>query len=162
MAAAHDDEFTAFASARWQALRRFAFLLTGDLGEAEDLVQVALAKTYVAWPRIRSGRATESYTRTCLSRAYLAQRRKRRIREVPVAVLPEVAADGDGVGEDTLWCQLRLLPARQRAVLVLRYYEGLNEREIAQTLGCAPGTVKSQASKGLAKLRQILSVESTT
>lgn len=156
-----DTEFTDFAQARWHRLCRFAYALTRDEQAAEDLVQEALTKVYVAWPRIRSSDAVEAYSRTCVTRCFLADRRRRRWHEVPLGTEPgsEDTANDRGLdveSRDEIWRELGALPPRQRAVLVLRYYEDLTEAQIADVLGCRPGTVKSQASKALARLRNKL------
>ena len=154
--AEHDHEFGAFMAARWAPLCRFAFVLCGDRQEAEDLAQVALTRTYRAWTRIAAREATDSYTRTTIVRLFLNDRRRRRLRTVPLEGADGgpavVARDGEG-DRDALWVHVMGLPPRQRAVVVLRYYEDLTEAQIAEVLGCSRGTVKSQASKALASLR---------
>lgn len=150
----HDEDFAEFMTARWPALQRFATLLCGDSEEGEDLAQRALVKAYAAWPRIRAREAVEGYTRTTLTRLFLTDRRRRRLTTVPLDQGREVAAPSvDTVGREAMWSQVLRLPPRQRAVLVLRYYEDLSEAAIAETLGCSRGTVKSQCSKALANLR---------
>lgn len=156
-----DAEFTDFVHARWHRLCRFAYALVRDEQAAEDLVQQALTQVYVAWPRIRSRGAVESYTRTCVTRCFLADKRGRRWHEVALDVRSgrdAMANDSEPAIEarDEIWRELGALPPRQRAVLVLRYYEDLTEAQIAEVLGCRPGTVKSQASKALARLRHRL------
>ena len=156
-----DAEFTEFVRARWPRLCRFAYALARDEQTAEDLVQRALAQVYVAWPRIRSSDAVETYSRTCITRCFLADRRRRRWHEVPFDAPSGTsdranASEPDVEARDEMWRELGTLPPRQRAVLVLRYYEDLTEAQIADVLGCRPGTVKSQASKALARLRHQL------
>jgi RNA polymerase sigma-70 factor (sigma-E family) len=150
-----DDEgsFEAFVRARLPALLRFAYAVCGDPHTAADLVQDALERTGLHWSRIdRSGDA-EAYVRRAIVNGRTSRWRKLR-RESLVDVVPERQPYDDRPGHDeTLWQLLTTLPRRQRAVLVLRYYEDMSEQQIAATLGCAPGTVKSQASKALAKLR---------
>lgn len=159
MAKARDEEFRDFVAARSGALLRFAYLLTGDQHLAEDLLQTALTKTYLAWHRIRDHGALESYVRRTLATTATSWWRRRWTGEQPTEDVPDRELSdrtGDYDERDVLWQHLRALPARQRAVIVLRYYEDLSEAEIAEVLGCAPGTVKSQASRGLAALRERL------
>jgi RNA polymerase sigma-70 factor (sigma-E family) len=155
-----EREFRRFVAARSRALLRTAYLLTGSQAGAEDLLQTALGKTYRAWTRLESPAMYEAYVRTTLARTAAKWWRRGRREGVLLASLgsAEVSASTDGSVEDRdeLWRQLLLLPARQRAVLVLRYYEGLSEAEIGRVLGCAAGTVKSQAHRGLATLRSRL------
>lgn len=165
-----EAEFVAFVTSRGHALLRTAYLLTNQRQEAEDLLQTALSKTYGAWRRLRAPQAAEAYVRTTMVRDAARIRSRRNSRpETLVADPPERLQrhpPAHAVGEadaDELWAALASLPPRQRAVLVLRYYEGLTEREIADVLGCSTGTVKSQASKALAKLRhRIPSFESAS
>lgn len=156
-----DAEFTDFVTARSRALLRVAYLITGRREEAEDLVQTALAKTYVVWPRIRAHEAVESYVRTCMVREHLSLvRRQRLARTIARGVTPAPDADLPQSSVDNrlvLWAALKNLPPRQRAIVVLRHYEDLSEKETAAIVGCAVGTVKSQASRGLAQLRLALS-----
>jgi len=152
-----DESFTAFVASRSTALLRTAYLLTGDHGQAEDLLQTALAKTYLAWPRIEDIGAVEAYVRRAMVTTNVSWWRRLRGREVLVAATPErgLAADelGDADERDTMWRLLLGLPVKQRTALVLRYWGGLSEAEIAHEMGCAPGTVKTHASRGLAALR---------
>lgn len=150
------EGFDAFVAARSTSLLRTAYLLTHDRGLAEDLLQTALAKAWFAWDRIEG--TPEAYVRRILVNTYSSWWRRRWNGEEATAELPErgpVGSDGPGrIDQRTdLWRALGLLPRRQRAVVVLRYYEDLSEREVADLLGCSVGTVKSQASRALAKLR---------
>jgi RNA polymerase sigma-70 factor (ECF subfamily) len=159
-----EAEFTAFVSARGAALVRTAYLLTGDHQAGEDLVQTALAKTYVAWPRIRDREAVESYVRRTMVTTQTSWWRRRWRGETPTADVPELArADADPVGahaeRDRIWRHLGRLSERQRAVLVLRFYEDLGEAETAALLGCSPGAVKSHTHRALARLREALVAE---
>jgi RNA polymerase sigma-70 factor (ECF subfamily) len=161
-----EEQFRRFVAARSRALLRTAFLLTGSQAGAEDLLQTALAKTYRVWSRLESAAAYEAYVRTTLARTAASWWRRRR-REAELLVgLGSMAASPSTedplADRDEMWRQLLLLPVRQRAVLVLRYYEGLSEAEIAQMLGCAAGTVKSQAHRGLATLRHRLAANDTS
>lgn len=150
--------FDDFARTEATALTRLAYLMTGDKGAAEDLVQEVLEKMYVKWRRIDTPRA---YARKALSRRVTD--RWRRIKARPPEVfsdqLPDSAVDDGATARaerDKVVTALATLPPRQRAVLVLRYYEDYSEKQIAETLGCAPGTVKAHAAKGTAALRDIL------
>lgn len=153
-----DAAFDDFVAARMGALLSYAHLLTGDRHAAEDVVQTALAKTAVAWRGVRDKSNPEAYVRRAIVTTQLNVWRARRWRETPFAVMPDHAAydEREARSDDraAMWSALRTLPPRQRAVLVLRYYGGLSELEIAGALGCAVGTVKSQAAKALARLRE--------
>ena len=155
-----DSEFRSFVSARSPALLRTAYLLSGgDWALAEDLLQTALTKTYLSWGRIRDQNARESYVRATLATTATSWWRRKWIGERATAVLPEtaVADPGSRVDDrDVLWRLVLTLPVRQRAVLVLRFYEDLSEAETARTLGLSPGTVKSHTSRALATLRREL------
>jgi RNA polymerase sigma-70 factor (sigma-E family) len=152
-----DDEFTAYVAARSSGLLRLAYVLTGNRGDAEDLVQVALTKAYVAWPRIQSEYAVDSYVRTCLVRAHFAGRRRRQLSLVRLATDPQDRGTDAALtaveDRDHLWQALRGLPPRQRTVIVLKYFEDLDEASIASLMKCSRGTVKSQASKALKTLQ---------
>ena len=146
--------FEEFVAARRTALLRSAYLLTGDHEDAEDLVQVTLVKAVPRWRRIADH--PEPYVRRILARESISRWRRRRWREVATDRLPEQidpAADRD---DSVLREALGRLAPRQRAVIVLRYYEDLTERQTADVLGIAAGTVKSQARDGLARLRVLL------
>ena len=151
-----DGEFQAYMAARWPVLVRTAFLLTGDRFLAEDLAQTALTRVYASWRRVRRADDVDAYVRRVLVNANAGRFRKRRVAEQLVAV----PADGRShvphepiAQRSALMAALAELPVRQRAVVVLRYWEDLPEREVAAVLGCSVGTVKSQASKALARLR---------
>lgn len=152
-----EAEFTAFLHARQAALLRTAYLLTGDHASAEDLVQTALAKLYLAWDKVEARESVDAYVRRILINEHNSWwRRAFKRREVTTAELP-VRGSTDTYDEGLaaeVWKFVRSLPDRQRAVVVLRYYEGLSEAEIADILGISPGTVKSQASRALGTLRQ--------
>ena len=163
MGRADRSEFADFALARSRALHRAAYLMVGDTQLAQDLVQEALTKTYVAWPRLRDPRNAEAYCRKAITTTAISWfRRKGWHNERPTEHLPDVAR-GMAAGHewavaerDAVWRELRQLPPRQRAALVLRYYEDLTEAQTAAAMGCAVGTVKSQVSAGLTKLRKKL------
>jgi len=157
---ARDTEFAEFVAARYRALVRTGLLLTGDLGHAEDLAQSALIGTYLAWRRLRDPANAEAYARKTLVRLAIRARRRRWTGEVTVGRMPELAA-GEAAwqpGTAGLAVDVRramaALPAGQRAVLVLRYFDDQSEAETARLLGISPGTVKSRAARGLASLRQ--------
>ena len=147
------EQFEAFVAARSGQLLRTAYLLTHDHGLAEDLVQTALAKSWFAWSRIEGD--PEPYVRKVLVNTYSSWWRRRWTGEHPTEVLPETGTDepADPTDRTDLWAALERLPRRQRAVIVLRYFEDLTEAETARLLGCTVGTVKSQTSKAFAKLR---------
>lgn len=150
------DDFDVFVVARGAALLRTAYLLTGDRHLAEDLVQAALSKTYRHWTRVCSG-SPEAYVRQVMVRENISWWRRRRVVETPVAEVPEQAVSGSGSDVErrvSLDAALRLLSPQQRAVLVLRYYHDLTERQAADVLGCSVGTVKTQAHRALKRLRE--------
>ena len=153
--------FAEFALARAGALHRAAYLMVGDSQLAQDLVQEALTKTYVAWPRLRDPANAEAYCRKAITTTAISWfRRKGWNNERPSEHLPDgpVGAGQESafVERDAVWQAVRDLPPRQRAALVLRFYEDLTETQTAQAMGCAVGTVKSQVSAGLKKLRERL------
>ncbi|WP_076263967.1 SigE family RNA polymerase sigma factor [Intrasporangium flavum] len=153
------QEFDAFVEARSSALLRTAYLLTHDRGLAEDLVQASLTKAWFAWARIET--RPEAYVRRIMVNTYSSWWRRRWNGEQATADLPESSGNqdprrGESVRVDDrtdLWRALERLPKRQRAVVVLRFYEDLSEAETAEIMQCSVGTVKSQASRALAKLR---------
>jgi RNA polymerase sigma-70 factor (sigma-E family) len=154
------EEFTEFARNRTQALLRSAYLLTGDQHLAEDLVQASLARTYLAWRRLDDPANAEAYTRKVMYHLQISSWRRHKLRESITADLPEPRrADPDPSDTAdvriTLRAALVKLPPRQRAVLVLRFFEDRTEAEAAVLLDVTIGTVKSQAAKGLARLRAI-------
>ena len=156
-----DRDLGAFIDARSGSLLRFAYLLTGDHALAEDLLQNSLIKVYLSWDRIRDRAALEAYTRTVMTRTQMSWwRRPARREQLGVEPTERAARDDHNVDErDQLWRLLATLGPRQRAVLVLRFYEDLSEAEIARVLGCSAGTVKSQLSRGLARLRERMAGE---
>jgi RNA polymerase sigma-70 factor (sigma-E family) len=145
-------DFESFVAARSGALFGTAVLLTGDRHVAEDLLQTALAKSWLSWRRISGD--PEAYVRRVLINTYISMWRRKWNGEPPTETLPETEspAGTDPAARQDLVAALHRLPKRQRAVLVLRYLEDLGEREVAALLGCSVGTVKSQASRALAKL----------
>lgn len=154
-----DDDFSQYFAARVHLLRSTAFLLCGDWHRAEDITQTALVKLYVAWPRLARHDALDAYARRIVVRTFLAENRRlwRRREQLP-GTLPEppAATDDDPSHRMLLLSALAAAPPKQRAVLVLRYWEDLGVEETAAALRCSVGTVKSQAARGLATLRQRL------
>lgn len=152
--------FPEFVRARSTALQRAAYLMVGDPSLAQDLVQEALTKTYLAWPRLRNPAAAESYTRRVITttaltwfrrRAWSSERSFADVPERPVAAHDETVAAGTA-----LWAALAELPPRQRIAVVLRFYDDLTEAQTAEAMGTAVGTVKSQVAAALATLRALL------
>ncbi|WP_457208774.1 SigE family RNA polymerase sigma factor [Nocardioides sp. P5_C9_2] len=155
--------FAEFVAARSAALHRSAYLMVGERQLAQDLLQEALTKTYVAWPTLRDPSKAEAYTRRVITTTAISWYRRRSWQERPSDTIPEAPADArsDGLGDDLarrewVWSALQSLPPRQRAAVVLRYYEDLTEAQTAAALGCAVGTVKSQVHAALATLRTTL------
>jgi RNA polymerase sigma-70 factor (sigma-E family) len=146
--------FEGFARARLSALLRFGYALTGNQEAASDLVQEALVRTGARWSWRARREDPERYTRRVMINTNVSWWRQRR-REWPTASPPDRGYDMQ-YRDYELWRALSSLPARQRAVLVLRYYEDLSEAQAADLLGCSIGTVKSQSAKAIAKLRAIL------
>ena len=151
------EEFTEFAAAAAPRLRRTAFLLCGDWHSAEDLTQTALAKVFVAWRRINQPEAAHAYATRTLVHSYLADRRLRRSGEILAGELPERPAEPHQAEDRiVLLTALAKLPAKARAVVVLRYWNDLSVDQVAATLGCSPGNVKSQSARAMDKLRTLL------
>jgi RNA polymerase sigma-70 factor (sigma-E family) len=156
-AVAQSSEFEDWMAARQHKMLRTAYLLTGDVHAAEDLTQTALAKVYLAWDRVSAAESVDAYARKILVNEHTSMwRRLWRHREVVSDTsthdVPVAAQEYDGVTA-TLWDAVRSLPERQRAVVVLRYYEQLSEKESAEALGVSVGTIKSQSSRALDTLR---------
>jgi RNA polymerase sigma-70 factor (sigma-E family) len=152
-----DEEYTEFVHAAWPALYRTAYLMLGDRGLAEDLVQTALAKTYASWGKVRDLSAARAYARTTLVNTATSWFRKKSWRnERPTEHLSEPTYDEDPSVRPALMEALAALPQGQRAAVVLRFYDDLSVAETARALGCAEGTVKSQTSDALAALRTLL------
>jgi RNA polymerase sigma-70 factor (sigma-E family) len=144
-------EFEEFVRARSHALLRYGLVLTGSPDDAADLVQEALLRLSSSWWRVRGKDDPEGYVRTIMARQHVSWWRRRRREHLTAEVPSPVHEDEHELGE--IWQRLRALPARQRAVLVLRYYEDLADEEIAARLGVSRATVRSQASRALATLR---------
>lgn len=156
-------DFGDYVAARRPALLRFALALTGNAADAEDLVQTALTRTAARWQTVRRQDAPDPYVRRAMVRLHVNRWRSLLSREHPADPLPELpAAATDPDVRTVVWAALGSLPPRQRAVVVLRYYEDLSEAQIADVLGCSRGTVKSQAAKALARLRTMTGLRETT
>lgn len=155
-----DADFEAYMAARQPSLLRTAYLLTGDQHTAEDLVQTALAKLYLSWDKVQEREHVDGYVRRILvNENNSLWRRAWKRREVSTDDVPDrqVVTDRPDDGRSAaLWEFVQTLPRRQRAVVVLRFYEDLSEAEVADILGISVGTVKSQASRALAALRSRL------
>ena len=154
-----DEEFADFVGARWASLYRLAYLLTASPMGAEDLLQTTLEKAYMRWARIGQMEYAEAYVRRMLANSLVSSRRRAWIGEQPYGDLPETvgeSAELPVLDRSLLWPLVCALPAGQRAVIVLRYYEGMSEADIAETLRIRPGTVKSAASAAMARLRSTL------
>jgi RNA polymerase sigma-70 factor (sigma-E family) len=153
---ARHEEFRDYVADRGPALMRIAVRLTGDRAEAEDLLQSALAKTYLAWDRIQDRAAVDGYVRRAMVNTRISWWRHRKLEVYPTDELPEQPVD-DHTGttelHDALGRALDKLPERQRLAVKLRYYEDMPETEIAKVLGVSIGTVKSTVSRAMAKLR---------
>lgn len=151
--------FEEYAASAWPSLYRYAYLLAGKHADAEDLAQQTLLKAYRSWSRVERSDSPAAYLRQILTNTYLSQRRpKGRRLEVLTDAPPESAHVPAGGPEErwALWPHVTSLPPRQRAVIVLRYYEDLSEAEIAEVLGCSRGNVKSTAHHALKSLRAAL------
>ncbi|SEG76573.1 RNA polymerase sigma-70 factor, sigma-E family [Nonomuraea solani] len=153
--------FQAFADAHQHRLLRLAYLLTGDVHLGEDLLQSVLVRMYGRWPKLRHVDRPEAYARRTMVNQYISWRRRRGANEVSIADPPERACSPEDSPEDSTVLRLVLhqalmrLTPKQRAVLVLRFYEDRTERDVADLLGCSVGTVKSQTHHALARLRAL-------
>jgi RNA polymerase sigma-70 factor (sigma-E family) len=150
------EEFTEFAAARGAQLFKMAYLLAGDRHAAEDLTQTTLGKLYAAWSRVRRADNPVAYSRTVMVRTYVAGRKKTRL-EQPTSYLPElVNTDGDTSLRVTLFAALSELAARDRAIVVLRYWEDHSVEDTAAILGISPGTVRTRSMRALTRVRKEL------
>ena len=153
------EEFTEFAAIASPRLRRTAFLLCGDWHTAEDLAQTTLAKMFVSWRRVSQLDAVHAYATRTLVNSYLASRRRKRAAELLLSRLPERSVQQPEPEPELrlmVLDALATLPAKARAVVVLRYWEDLSIEQVADLLGCSPGNVKSQSARSLDKLRAVL------
>ena len=156
-----DEDFVAYYQARGDNLRRTAYLLCGDWHLAEDLTQTAFTKLYRSWHRIERHDVVDQYARRVLLRAYLDERRRpwrREFATTPASAELDIVSTADDTADErmVLWSALAGLSRRHRAVLVLRFWLDLPVEQVADLLGCSAGTVKSQTSRGLARLREAL------
>lgn len=158
-----DDDFAAWAGACYGSLLHAAHLLTGNRDSAQDLVQASLAKTQIAWRRVHS--SPDAYVRRVMVTTHTDWWRRQPWREQSTAQVTDSAVPGDAMGtaddRDALLRALQSLTPRQRAVVVLRHYHQLSEAETAAALDCSVGTVKSTASRALARLREHPSIART-
>jgi RNA polymerase sigma-70 factor (sigma-E family) len=164
MQAADEASYKDFVTARRRALLRTAFLMTGDWHAAEDLVQEALTQLYVAWRRVQRGDDMMAYARRVLVNAHIDGTRRPWRREHAVDVVPDRAAadpaeSGDPYTRERLLAALAFVPPRQRATLVLRFWEDLGVEQVADLMNCSSGNVKSQTARGLDRLRDVLGSE---
>jgi RNA polymerase sigma-70 factor (sigma-E family) len=150
--------FTAYVQERRASLYATAYHLTGDRFAAEDLLQSALFSTYRAWDRISDKAAVGGYLRRTMTNLHISAWRRRKLSEYPTEELPETVGDTDEMGgtelRAVLWQALARLPEQQRTMLVLRYYEGRTDPEIADILGISVGTVKSSIWRSLRRMRE--------
>lgn len=156
-----EREFGDYVVARSTRLCEFAYLLCGDWHSAQDAVQTALARLYVVWGRLHSRESLDPYVRRIVLRTVIDERRLARSRREAAWAEPPIEPRLNDVTEATgdrlvVLEALAQIPPRQRAVLVLRYWEDQSVQEVAEALGCSTGTVKSQAARGLQTLRQLL------
>src|SRR3954453_16249512 len=154
-------EFDEYVAARGPALERYAYVLTGDAQRSQDLVQIALVMAYRRWRWVVRGGHPDAYVRRIVPTSSLDWRRRRSSDERPVETVPDVPAAGSDPGDrvaerDEVRRALETLTAQQRAVLVLRHYEGYDDAAIAAVLGCSEGTVRTHASRGAQRLRAAL------
>jgi RNA polymerase sigma-70 factor (sigma-E family) len=159
MQRAEDDDFVAYYNARARQLRTTAYLLCGDWHLAQDLTQLTFTKLYRVWRRVERQGSLDPYTHRVLLRAYLDERRRPWRREVSTESVDPDPAGVEGHSPDdrvVLWAALSALPPRQRAVLVLRFWADLPVEQVAAAMGCSAGTVKSQTSDALTRLRRVL------
>ena len=155
-ASGDDAAFRDYVLTRGTALLRVAIMLTGNRADAEDLVQAALAKTYLAWDKINDRAALDAYVRRAMVNTHISWWRRRKFEEYPTDELPDQVIPDDARESDTAEMVRRALdrlPHRMRAAVMLRYFEDMTEPEIAATLGVSLGTVKSTVSRAVARLR---------
>jgi RNA polymerase sigma-70 factor (sigma-E family) len=156
-------DFEDFVASRGRALERYAFVLSGDPHRAQDLVQTSLVKAYRRWSWVARADDPDRYVRRILTRSFIDETRRRSSSERPTAEVPDVPGGRDpatvAVVRDQVRRALATLTAQQRAVLVLRHFEGYDDPAIADVLHCSVATVRSHASRGLDRLRQFLTTD---
>lgn len=158
-----DAEFSKFVQAVWPGMFLSAYLMLGDRGLAEDLVQTSPARPYASWPRVREVDTAPAYARKIMANTAASWFRKKGWRnERPTEELPERATDHDPTQRLAVIEAVQALPARQRAVIVLRFLEELSVAETARSLGISDGTVKSQTSDALSSLRLLVADHSSS
>lgn len=162
-----EDSFEDYVNTHGDTLLRFAYVLSGDRYLAEDLVQEVLAKIHRRWHRMEHVEQRNAYIRSAIVRQFLSWRRRLSSRERPVSGVPERSGTGPDTANahadrEAMWQMLATLPARQRAVLVLRFYEDMSDAAIAEAVGCREATVRTHAARGLARLRRLLSPASAS
>ena len=158
MPGSRDDDFASFVGARSAPLLRLAVGLTGSRPAGEDLLQSALTKAYLSWPKVASAGDTDAYVRRIVVNTHLSLLRRRRVREDLRPELVDVVGTVPKYGvedRDALWSALSRLGRRQRAIVLLRYYEDLPDDQIAELVGCTAATVRSQAMRALNTLKDL-------
>jgi RNA polymerase sigma-70 factor (sigma-E family) len=156
--APHDDDFASFVSTRSGPLLRLAVGLTGSRPAGEDLLQSALTRAYLSWAKVRAAGDADAYVRRIVVNSHLSLLRRHRVREELQPDVVDVVGTAPSYGiddRDALWPALSQLGRRQRAIVLLRYYEDMPDDQIAELLGCRPATVRSQAMRALATLRDL-------
>ncbi|MCU1592487.1 MAG: polymerase, sigma-24 subunit, subfamily [Frankiales bacterium] len=153
-----DDDFASFVSTRSGPLLRLAVGLTGQRPAGEDLLQTALTRAYLSWGKVQAAGDADAYVRRIVVNTHLSLLRRRRVREDLQPQVADVVGNAPSYGiddRDALWPALSRLGRRQRAIVLLRYYEDLPDDQIAELLGCRPATVRSQAMRALATLKDL-------
>jgi|SRR4051812_30093786 RNA polymerase sigma-70 factor (sigma-E family) len=157
-----EEAYVEFVTARQTHLRRIAFAICGDWHRADDLLQTALTKLYVAWPRVQRRGTEEAYVRRIIVRANIDEHRRPWRREsLGLDGLDPVAAEHDPADRTALFAALQSLPVMQRKTVVLRHWLDLSVEETARELGISTGTVKSHSARALARLHSVLTLEET-
>jgi RNA polymerase sigma-70 factor (sigma-E family) len=154
----HDDDFASFVSTRSGPLLRLAVGLAGSRPAGEDLLQAALTRAYLSWSKVRGAGDPDAYVRRIVVNSHISVLRRRRVREELQSDVADVVGTAPSYGiddRDALWTALARLGRRQRAIVLLRYYEDMADEQIADLLGCRPATVRSQAMRALAALKDL-------